>query len=105
MAVERQIGGIEAETVDVVEQQPHPNAASGGGDDLADQQPPGKVVLPVIVLQVEAAAGQPGRFQPCPEGLYICGQQLEAAHLRMGVNFGSKAAVEFRCIQGGCKTV
>ena len=57
MRVDRAVVGIAPLCVDVVEQQPDTDAAIGGLDDLLGEQAAGQIVLPVVILQVEAALG------------------------------------------------
>ena len=79
MIVQGEIGGIVAARVDVVDEQAHADTAIGGGNDLFRQQFPGQVVEPIVVLQVEAAAGIAGGKRAHLEGLEIIGEKGEAA--------------------------
>src|SRR6185295_2466483 len=51
MHIERQVGGVEAHGIDVIEHQPHPHAPVGGCQDFPGQQFAGHVTLPIVVLE------------------------------------------------------
>ena len=49
---------IEAACIEVVDQHPYTHTAVGRSQQLTGQEPPGEVVVPHVVLHVEAARGQ-----------------------------------------------
>ena len=75
VAVERPVVGIATPGVDVVEQQPDAHAPVGGGNHLPRQKTAGQIVLPVVVLQVEAALGPARGGCPQREGFDIVGHE------------------------------
>ncbi|MNT35387.1 hypothetical protein D3C72_1714130 [compost metagenome] len=82
--------------IDIVEQQADVNAAIRGHQDFAREQETGEIVLPVVVLQVEAAAGPAGRMRPDHEGFDVVGNQRYAVL----AGAGSKQRAD-RPIEGG----
>ena len=75
MRVDRAVVGIAAPGVDVVEEQPDADAAIGSLDDLFGEQAAGEIVLPVVILQVEAAFGVARSGGAQREGLDVVGQE------------------------------
>jgi hypothetical protein len=71
MHVERQIGGVEAHGIDVIEHQPHPDAPVSGGQDFPGKQFSGHITLPIVVLKIETAPGLAGKIQSETEGLKV----------------------------------
>ena len=73
--VQRQQRRVEPLGIDVVEQQAHAHATLGRGVHLARQQVADQVVVPHVVLQVQAAPGQACRGGARGERVQAVGQQ------------------------------
>jgi hypothetical protein len=84
MRIEFEIARIVAAGVDVVDQQSDAHAAIGRSDDLAHEQAAGGILAPVVILQVEAAAGAAGGEGPCGKGLRALREQDDAIESGMG---------------------
>lgn len=84
MGVERNAETIMDSCIDIVEQQADANAAVGRPDDLARQQKPRQVVLPVVILQVEAAPRPARRKRPRNEGFDVIGNERDHALAGVG---------------------
>lgn len=70
--------------VDVVEQQSDAHAAIGSPEDLTRQQKAGQIVLPIIILQVEAATGPASGMGPRDKSLDIIGYERDGALFAAG---------------------
>ena len=79
MHVERQIGGVQAHGIDVIEHQPHPHAPVSGCQDFPDKQFSGHITLPIVVLKIETAPGFAGKIQSETEGLEVVINHPQAA--------------------------
>ncbi len=99
MLVQCAIVGIAAPRVDIVEKQPDPDATVGRLDHLVGEQAAGQVVLPVVVLQVEASLGMARGGGAQRESLHVVGQEPQPGLLR---GFAPEAA-RSRCrVPSGC---
>jgi hypothetical protein len=54
--IERQKGSIVSVGVDVIEEEPDTNAAVGGRDDLMGEKAPRQILVPDVILQIQAAS-------------------------------------------------
>ena len=83
LRVERGERFVEAAGVVVVEQQPHPDAAIGGAAQCVEQQRAREVVVPDVVLHIEAALGDIGEPNPRGERIASTEQWNDARQPRM----------------------
>jgi hypothetical protein len=80
--------------VHVVQQQAHAHAAVGRAHQFARQHPAGQVVVPDVVLHVEAALGVARRQPPQRERLDAIGDQPEPGLARMLLQSRKKRAIQ-----------
>jgi len=85
MRVEVGQQGVQPARVHVVDQHPHARAALRGGQQFAGQQSAGEVVVPHVVLHVDAARRQRGGAHAQREGV------LGADHEAVGGFAGAQA--------------
>jgi len=88
VAVEGKVDRVVAPRIDVVQQQPDAHAAVGGGDDFPAEQAARQVVLPVVVLQVEATAGAACAMHAGREGVEVPVEQDQPGPPRMAPEHG-----------------
>ncbi len=77
MGIERNAETVVDACIDVVEQQADADTAIGRPDDLARQKKSCQVVLPVIILQIEAAPCPARRKRPRHESFDVVGNERD----------------------------
>src|SRR5690606_29947399 len=98
--IERRQHGVGSLRIDVVEQQPHANAAIRGLQGFVGQQTTGQIVLPNVVLQVEAASRAARCNRAGGKGVEIVAYQQQAALFRPLLQEWRDEAVERRAVLG-----
>ena len=78
MRVEQQQRLIVRRGAHVVDEEAHPDATIGGAQDGSDQQLADRVVVPDVVLQVEAALGEIDEGETGQERIGTAGNQVDA---------------------------
>ncbi|MCY1300449.1 hypothetical protein D9M70_500140 [compost metagenome] len=96
MGVKRDAHAIMNAGVDVIEQQPDTYASVGRRQNLSGQQKTGQIILPVIILQIEAAPGAPRRMRAHYQGLDTVRHERHAICVRAAGKKGHDKPIEFR---------
>ena len=88
MRVERGEGGVQPRGGVVVEQQPDADAPVGGGAELVEQEAARQVVVPDVILGIDAAFGHSREQRARGERVPRLPQRVEPGQARVGGGYG-----------------
>ena len=94
MRIERGPDVVGLSAVHVVDQQAHPHAPVGRGQELPDQEPADGVLMKHVVLHVDAAFAQARQLGTSPEGIPSVAQKAHARLTRMLLQPGAESLAE-----------
>ena len=83
MSIEAGFDGIAGLVEGIIDEEPHPDPASGRLHHVLDNDPAGGIAVPDIILHVEATLGQVCQRQTGDESLAPLAQEAEAGEARM----------------------